>query len=86
MKLKGHHFDTTEVIKAESQAVLNTITEHDFQDAFKKMAEALGMVHTCGRGLPQGCPVGTELVFYQVAVPVPEIMNGSLNMFHQTYR
>jgi hypothetical protein len=35
-KLKGRHFDTTEVIEAESQAVLNTLTEHDFQDAFKK--------------------------------------------------
>jgi hypothetical protein len=31
---KGRHFDTTEVIEAESQAVLNTLTEHDFQDAF----------------------------------------------------
>jgi hypothetical protein len=35
IKLKGHHFDTTEVIKAESQVALNTPTEHDFQDAFK---------------------------------------------------
>jgi hypothetical protein len=26
---------TTEVIKAESQVVLNTLTEHDFQDASK---------------------------------------------------
>jgi hypothetical protein len=34
--LKGSHFDTIDVIKAESQAVLNTLTEHDFQDAFKK--------------------------------------------------
>jgi predicted helicase len=41
-----HHFDTIEVIEAESQAVLNTLTDHDFQDAFKKMAEALGMGHT----------------------------------------
>jgi hypothetical protein len=24
------------VIEAESQGVLNTLTEHDFQDAFKK--------------------------------------------------
>jgi hypothetical protein len=40
-KLKGRHFDTTEVIKAESQTVLNILTERDFQDAFKKMAEAL---------------------------------------------
>jgi hypothetical protein len=33
-KLKRRHFDTTEVMKAESQAVLNILTEHDFQDAF----------------------------------------------------
>jgi hypothetical protein len=36
IKLKGRHFDTTEMIEAESQAVLNTLTEHDFQDAFLK--------------------------------------------------
>jgi hypothetical protein len=36
VKLKGCHFDTLEMIKAESQAVLNTFTEHYFQDAFKK--------------------------------------------------
>jgi hypothetical protein len=35
IKLKGSHFDTIEVIKAESQAVLNTLTKYDFQDAFK---------------------------------------------------
>jgi hypothetical protein len=36
IKLKGRHFDTIEVIEAESQAVLNTLTEHDFQDEFTK--------------------------------------------------
>jgi hypothetical protein len=36
IKLKGRHFDTTEVIKAESQAVMNILSEHDFQDAFKR--------------------------------------------------
>jgi hypothetical protein len=30
IKLKGCHFDTIEVIGAELQAVLNTLTEHDF--------------------------------------------------------
>jgi hypothetical protein len=35
IKLKGHHFDTTEVIEAESQVVLSIITDQDFQDAFK---------------------------------------------------
>jgi hypothetical protein len=31
-----HHFDTTEVIKAELLAIMNTMTEHNFQDTFKK--------------------------------------------------
>jgi hypothetical protein len=35
IKMKDCHFDTTEVMEAESQAVLNTLTEHDFQDAVK---------------------------------------------------
>jgi hypothetical protein len=39
-RLKGRHFDTVEVIETESQAVLNTLTEHDFQDAFKKWQSA----------------------------------------------
>jgi hypothetical protein len=30
------HFDTNEVMEAESPAELNTLTEHDFQDAFEK--------------------------------------------------
>jgi hypothetical protein len=36
MKLKGRRFDTIEVIEAELQAALNTLTEQDFQDIFKK--------------------------------------------------
>jgi hypothetical protein len=36
IKLSGPHFDTIEVIETELQAVLNTLTEHDFQGAFKK--------------------------------------------------
>jgi hypothetical protein len=35
MKFKGRHFGTIEVIETESQAVLNTFTEQDFQDAFQ---------------------------------------------------
>jgi hypothetical protein len=34
IKLAGHHFDTIEVIEAESQVGLKTLTEHYFQDAF----------------------------------------------------
>jgi hypothetical protein len=36
IKLKGRNFYTIEVIEAESQAVLN-LTEHNFQDAFKRL-------------------------------------------------
>jgi hypothetical protein len=57
------HFDTIEVIEAEMQAVLNTLTEHDFWDALK-MAEVLGAVHTCRSGrLLWGWwwPVGAKL-------------------------
>jgi hypothetical protein len=35
IKLKGSHFDSVEAIEAESQAMLNTLTERNFQDAFK---------------------------------------------------
>jgi hypothetical protein len=34
IKLKGHHFDIIEVIKAESREVLMTLTEHDIQHEF----------------------------------------------------
>jgi hypothetical protein len=44
--------ERNEVIEEELQAVLNTLTEHDLQDAFE--AEALGMVHMCGRGILLG--------------------------------
>jgi hypothetical protein len=36
IKVKGRHFDTVEAMEAEPQAVLNTLTEHDSQDAFKQ--------------------------------------------------
>jgi hypothetical protein len=68
------------VLEAESQAVLNTLTEHDFQDAFKKMAELLGTVHTLENGLLRWFywPVSPKLAFDRMAAPVPEIMDGSL--------
>jgi hypothetical protein len=44
-------FDTTDAIKVESQAVLYTLTEHNFLDAFTKMAKELGTLHTRRRGL-----------------------------------
>jgi hypothetical protein len=53
IKLKSRHFDTAEVMKAESQVVLNHFTEHEFQMQLK-MPEAQGMVHMRGRGLLRG--------------------------------
>jgi hypothetical protein len=41
IKLKARHFDTIEVIEAESRRLLNTLTEHDFQDAFEKWQKRL---------------------------------------------
>ena len=35
MKLKERIFQTLEEIQAESQAVLNTLRENDFQECFK---------------------------------------------------
>jgi hypothetical protein len=42
VKLKGHHFDTVEVIEVDSQVVLDTLNEHHFQDAFKKNDTSTG--------------------------------------------
>jgi hypothetical protein len=37
LKLKGRRFDTIEEIQAESQRVLDTLTEKDFQETFRKL-------------------------------------------------
>jgi predicted helicase len=60
IKLTAHHFDTVEVIEAESQEVLNTLIEHYFQEAFKQIAEELGTVHMHGRGLLWGVMVASR--------------------------
>jgi hypothetical protein len=36
LKLKGRRFDTSEVIQAESQRVLDTLIEKAFQEVFQK--------------------------------------------------
>jgi hypothetical protein len=36
LKLQERRFDTIEEIQAESQRVLNTLIEKDFQEAFQK--------------------------------------------------
>jgi predicted helicase len=75
IKLKCRHFDTIEAIEVESQAVLNTLPEHEFQDEFKKITEVLGTVHTLVRVMVAG---GLKLVSDQMEAQVPEIIDGSL--------
>jgi hypothetical protein len=53
VKLKGCHFGTVEVFKAETQAVLSTLTEHNFQDAYKKWQKHWEL---CIRGLSKKYP------------------------------
>jgi hypothetical protein len=69
-KPEGRGFETDKV---------NSLTEHNFQDAFKKTTEALGTVHTrwerCIRAEEQWRPVHPKLVSDQVATPFPEIMD-----------
>jgi hypothetical protein len=36
LKLKGRRFDTIEEIQTESQRMLDTLIEKDFQEAFQK--------------------------------------------------
>jgi hypothetical protein len=61
------------------EAVLNTLTEDDFQDTLK-MAEELRMVHKCGRGTTMSAMMASrpKVSFDHMAAPVSEIMGGSL--------
>jgi hypothetical protein len=70
IKLKGCHFDTTEVMEAESQAVLISLTEHDFQDTFKNGRRA-------GNGAYERKGT-TSRVMVANRAKVSEIMDGSL--------
>jgi hypothetical protein len=63
------------VIEAESQVVLNTLTEYDFQDAFKKWQKSRERC-ICMEG-------NCFEVFDQMAAPVPEIMDDSLYFMNQ---
>jgi hypothetical protein len=42
LKLKGRRFDTIEEIQADSQRVLDTLTEKDFQEASEKWRRCWG--------------------------------------------
>jgi hypothetical protein len=75
MKLKGSHFDTIEVIEAETQVALNTLTEHDFQDAFKKWQKHWDWCIRCEWTTSWlMVAIKPKVSFYQMAAPVPEFM------------
>jgi hypothetical protein len=54
LKLIGHRFDTIEESQAQSQRVLDTLTEKDFQEAFPKTDEMVGLLSTRRRELLRG--------------------------------
>jgi hypothetical protein len=61
------------VIEAEPQAVLNTLTENDFQDAFKNGRSA-GDVAYASKGTTSRMIVASKpKVFDQMAAPDPKI-------------
>jgi hypothetical protein len=81
IKLKGRHFDTTEVIEAESQAMLNTLAEQDFHDEVDNGRSAGNGAYeqkgTTSRMMVVRRPkVSTD----QITAPVPEIMDDSLHI------
>jgi hypothetical protein len=55
LKLKGHNVDTIEVMEVGSQAVLNTLTEHDSRMHYK-MAEAFELKGTISRVVVASSP------------------------------
>jgi hypothetical protein len=58
--------------------VLNTLTEHDFQDAFKKLQNNGNDEYTRkGNASKLRWSSGPKLVFDQMAAPILEIMDSS---------
>jgi hypothetical protein len=70
------------VIKAESRAVLNALTEHDFQDAFRKLQKRWELCIPAEWDYFEGDAASRpEVSFDQMPGPVPEIMHGSLYIY-----
>jgi hypothetical protein len=63
IKLKARHFNTNEVIEAESHTVLNTLTQHDFEDAVKKWQKRQERYTRKGTTSRLMVAVGSKLVF-----------------------
>jgi hypothetical protein len=71
LKLKGHRFDTIEEIHAESQRVLDTLTEKDFKKRSKNGGEGGTGVYmregTTSRAMAADRPFGEFYDFYSVS-------------------
>jgi hypothetical protein len=71
LKLKGRRFDTTEEIQAESQRVLDSLTEQDFQEASKIGGDGGTGVYmreeTTSRVMAADRPYGEFYEFYSVS-------------------
>jgi hypothetical protein len=81
MKLKTCHFDTIEAGEAVSQEMLNTLTEHNFQDPFKKTGRSAVKGAYTRKGIISRVMVASrpKVSFDKMAAPVPEIMDMSLS-------
>jgi hypothetical protein len=68
LTLKGHRFDTIEEIQAESQRVLYTLTEKDFQEAFQNGGDGGTGVYmregTTSRLMAADRPYGESGIFW----------------------
>jgi hypothetical protein len=66
LKLKGRRFDTIEEIQADSQRVLETLTENDFQKAFLKKRRR--WEETTSRVMAANRPYGEFQDFYSISL------------------
>jgi hypothetical protein len=79
MKLKGRHFETTEVTEAESQVVLNTLTNTTSRYHLKHGRRA-GKGKYARKGIISRAMVASRpkvSFFDKTAEPVPDIIDGS---------
>jgi hypothetical protein len=87
LKLKGRLFDTIEEIQAESQRVLDTLTENGFQEAFQNGGDGGTGVYmregTTSRVMTADRPYGEFYDFYSVS---PEYFGYTLVHLQDAHR
>jgi hypothetical protein len=68
LKMKGRRFDTIEEIQAESQRVLDTLTENNFQERSKNGGDCVTGAHmregTTSRVMAVNRPYGESGIFW----------------------